>query len=82
MKTITTDEWITALEEASEAKAEVVPKDWLTRQDLEKVWNCSTSTAKDRLHLLMEKGKIEAKKYRIPNGNRGIHPVLHYRLKR
>lgn len=77
---ITYSEWQDALRAAEQDRVEVVPSEWKTRADLEKIWNLKSSTTKIRLQELLMLGRAEVKRFRVANGARGTYPILHYRL--
>ena len=63
-------------------QAERVPKEWKTMAQLAKDWGMSVSQTIRLVRKGIDLGTIEQKKFRIPNGRRGVYPTWHYRWKK
>ena len=56
-------------------QAERVPADWKTMAQLAKEWGTSNSHAIRLVRKGIDLGSIEQKKFRVPNGRRGVYPT-------
>lgn len=59
---------------------EEVPEGWRTAGQWADEWGITNNAAGIVLCRSAKKGLIEAKKFRVVSGNRGVYPVVHYRL--
>ena len=60
--------------------ADNVPEGWVTTREIAEAQGLSTSQVHKKLHVLLAKGKVETKRFRIKT-SRGFYPVPHYRIK-
>lgn len=72
---------LTALRDALKGRHEEVPDGWKTVHQLADEWQFSVSHTSRLITMGVRKGFIEARRFRITNGNRGVFPVQHYRQK-
>lgn len=70
---------LTALRDALKGREDVVPEGWKTVHQLADEWQFSVSHTSRLITMGVRKGFVEARRFRIINGNRGVFPVQHYR---
>jgi hypothetical protein len=63
-------------------QAERVPEGWKTMAQWAKEWGTSISHTIRLVRKGIDLGTIEQKKFRVPNGRRGVYPTWHYRWKK
>lgn len=80
-KQVGSSQLLTALQDALQNKPEQVPGNWKTTEQLAEEWQFSQSHANRLIAAGLKKGLIEARRFRIINGSRGVFPITHYRLK-
>ena len=72
--------WAAAL--ADTVVPDTIPPGWLTSSEIGAMLDRSHSTVTRHISAAVAQGKCEMKKFRIASGQRGVHPILHYRLKK
>lgn len=72
--------WIDALEEVTAAGVESVPKDFLTRSQIQQQSGMSPSTVDRKIAALLLMGKAERKVFRVTVADGAVKPVPHFRL--
>lgn len=74
------NKWLQIITDKRLSKCDVVPKEYKTRQEIEKIWKVCKASAANRLRDLKKAGLIEEKKFIIKT-NRGEFPTAHYKIK-
>ena len=73
-------EWITALAESLEEKAEKVPTGWKRQQQIAKELKRSARTTRDIVQGLIDSGKAEVANFSVQTKS-GIRPTPHFRIR-
>lgn len=77
--TMSANEWMLAIMDASSKSADIVPAEFKTRHQIEKEINLGTSQTNKILRNLIECGKAEKRSFKITQSN-GVHPIVHYKI--
>jgi hypothetical protein len=70
--------WAAAL--ASPLVPDKVPPGWLTAVELADLLGKNRDSISRSISVGVRAGRIEMKKFRVVNGQRGLYPTPHYRL--
>jgi hypothetical protein len=55
------------------------PKGAATIRQLAQIWNLSVEQTTERVRQMVKNGRLVAVgKFRVQNGQRGMHPIMHY----
>jgi len=55
------------------------PEGAATIRQLAQIWNLSIEQTTERVQRMVKDGRlVAAGKFRVPSGNRGLHPIPHY----
>lgn len=65
----------------AEEHLDVVPPGWMTREQLQRVWQKTRSQVRDLLSLGLKRGMIERKQFRVRGKKIASASVWHYREK-
>jgi hypothetical protein len=71
--------WCAAL--ASPLVPDKVPPGWHTAVQLSEMLGKNRDSINRNISAGLRSGRIEMQKFRIPNGQRGLYPTPHYKLK-
>jgi hypothetical protein len=71
--------WAAAL--ASPLVPDKVPPGWHTAVQLSEMLGKNRDSINRNISAGLRSARIEMQKFRIPNGQRGLYPTPHYRLK-
>jgi hypothetical protein len=77
--TMSANEWMLAIMDASSKSADIVPAEFKTRQQIGKEIHLGTSQTNKIIKKLIECGAAESKYFRIKVTN-GVHPIVHYKI--
>jgi hypothetical protein len=56
-----------------------LPEGAATIRELAQVWNLSIKQTSDHVQRMVKDGRlVAAGKFRVQNGQRGMHPIMHY----
>ncbi len=72
-------ELLKQLRRAIANQPEEVPEGWKTAYQWSLTWGITNNAAGILLSKSVKTGLIEAKKFRVISGCRGVYPVVHYR---
>lgn len=73
------NEWLDAITNAVNKKADKVPEGWKTPQEIREILNKSQRETSRKIAVLIKEGLVEVKKFRIETP-RGLYPEIHYKL--
>jgi len=74
------NKWANVIAKSIKMREDVIPQNFYSRKQIEKIWNVSKGEANSRLKELIQHNLVEKKTFRIKDA-RGVCPVLHYKLK-
>ena len=74
------NEWLKVIDKHIKSRADVIPKGFYSRREIEKIWNVSKGEANLRLRDLIEQGIVETKYFKIKE-TRGIVSIRHFKIK-
>lgn len=70
--------WCAAL--ATQGQPDTVPAGWLTAVQLAAKLGKNRDSLSRSLSQSVREGRVEMKRFRVVNGQRGLYPTPHYRL--
>ncbi len=71
--------WQQAVVKLNASKADIVPAEYKSREELQKIWNVGKSVATCNLKCLLKAGLAEKKNFKVLH-NETIHVVPRYKL--